>query len=137
MTETTINRRQAVAYNQALCDHYLVATWVRVEKCIGMPGYYKDQVRLDIGLNTPVPIPDLHVDEQGIRGTISFNRTAHYVIIPWLAVDGFMGADKANRILAQAQVDHQQRLKGQNTGPTGESKVIERKNNVIRGRFGK
>src|SRR5688572_27119468 len=40
-----------------------------------------------IGLNMPVPIPDLVVDSEGISGTLSFNRQGHFCRVPWAAVD--------------------------------------------------
>lgn len=41
---------------------------------------------VEYGLSLPVPIPELHVDEAGIRATLSFNRTPHATFIPWAAV---------------------------------------------------
>lgn len=74
------------AYCQAIADHYLVATWVLAEACPSFPKHLSGSVRLNIGLNTPVPIPDLCVDEEGISCTLSFNRVPHFVVMPWAAV---------------------------------------------------
>ncbi len=46
-----------------------------------------DSVALDIGLNASPPIPDLWVDGEGIRATLSFRQSGpFYVVIPWAAV---------------------------------------------------
>lgn len=41
---------------------------------------------LQYGRDMPVAIPDLAVDEDGIRATLSFSRTPHATFIPWSAV---------------------------------------------------
>jgi stringent starvation protein B len=41
---------------------------------------------LQYGRDMPVAIPDLSVDEDGIRATLSFARTPHTTFIPWTAV---------------------------------------------------
>lgn len=38
------------------------------------------------GLDQPTPIPDLVVDDEGIRATLSFSRTPCETFVPWLAV---------------------------------------------------
>jgi stringent starvation protein B len=38
------------------------------------------------GSQLPIPIRDLEVDRDGIRGTLSFQRVPHYVDVPWAAV---------------------------------------------------
>ena len=43
---------------------------------------------LDVGLNLPIPIVGLKVDEFGVRGTFSFAHVAHPVEIPWAAIGG-------------------------------------------------
>jgi hypothetical protein len=119
-----------VAYSQALADNYLVATWVVAEQCSSFPTYLKGSTRLNIGLNTPVPIPDLCVDEEGISGTLSFNRVPHFVIMPWSAVQGFMSSEEADRQIAES--------KSKSTQPTKEDKRVEsRDGNVVKVRFGK
>ena len=52
-------------------------------------------VRLDYGYNLVPPIPDLVVGEDGIRATLSFNRSPCATFIPWTAV--FLIADFAGR----------------------------------------
>src|SRR6187549_3920316 len=41
---------------------------------------------LQYGHDLPIPIPDLEVDDYGVRATLSFSRTAHLTVIPWTAV---------------------------------------------------
>jgi hypothetical protein len=48
-------------------------------------------VRLDYGYGLQPPIPDLLVDDEGIRATLSFNRLPVLTFIPWPAV--FLIAD--------------------------------------------
>jgi hypothetical protein len=40
-------------------------------------------VGLNIGYRLALPIPDLELDEVGLRGTLSFNRTPFYCSLPW------------------------------------------------------
>lgn len=48
----------------------------------------KDQIVLEIGRDMAVPIPDLHVSEQGFSGTLVFRGYPRYVFVPWTAVFG-------------------------------------------------
>ena len=41
---------------------------------------------LQYGHDLPIPIPDLEVDDYGVRATLSFSRTAHLTVVPWSAV---------------------------------------------------
>jgi stringent starvation protein B len=41
---------------------------------------------LQYGHDLPIPIPDLEIDEYGVRATLSFARTSHLTVIPWTAV---------------------------------------------------
>jgi stringent starvation protein B len=43
-------------------------------------------LRLDYGYGFTPPIPDLVIDEEGIRATLSFNRVAFATFIPWSAI---------------------------------------------------
>ena len=52
-------------------------------------------VRLDYGYGLVPPIPDLSVDEDGIRATLSFNRIPFATFVPWTAV--FLIADFSGR----------------------------------------
>ncbi len=53
----------------------------------------KGSTALDFGINMVVPIPDLQVDELGIRGTLSFSRVPFHVSVPWRFVIGIQLLD--------------------------------------------
>lgn len=40
-----------------------------------------------------IPIPDLEITEEGIRATLSIDRTPHKTFVPWTAVFAIFGAD--------------------------------------------
>jgi hypothetical protein len=60
------------------------------DRLLGSPN-----VRLDYGYSLVPPIPDLTVDENGIRATLSFNRVPFETFVPWDAV--FLIADFSGR----------------------------------------
>lgn len=45
----------------------------------------RPQLVLQFGLGLAVPIRDLHVDDEGISGTLSFNRSPFACFVPWSA----------------------------------------------------
>lgn len=45
---------------------------------------------LRIGLDMPVPIPDLDISDQLVQATLSFNREPYHVKVPWHAVFGMV-----------------------------------------------
>jgi stringent starvation protein B len=51
------------------------------------------QLVLQIGLNMPVPIPDLRLDEEGMSCTLSFNRAPFFCVVPWGSVYAMVGDD--------------------------------------------
>ena len=51
------------------------------------------QLVLQVGLDLPVPIPDLAIDEDGVYATLSFNRSAFSCRMPWEAVFALVGDD--------------------------------------------
>ena len=44
------------------------------------------QLVLQVGLDLAVPIPDLRIDDDGVFGTLSFNRSPFACSVPWSAV---------------------------------------------------
>ena len=60
-----------------------------------VPAWFKKQPQLvlQIGLNMPVPIPDLRLDEVGLSCTLSFNRSPFHCVIPWPSVYAMVGDD--------------------------------------------
>jgi hypothetical protein len=49
-------------------------------------------VSVIIGHRLPKPISDLHVDDEGITATLSFNLAPHLCFMPWDAVVGYADA---------------------------------------------
>ena len=41
---------------------------------------------LQYGHDLPIAIPDLEIDEYGVRATLSFSRASHLTVVPWSAV---------------------------------------------------
>ncbi len=62
---------------------------------VRVPQWFKKQPQLvlQIGLNMPVPIQDLNVDEQSVSCTLSFNRSPFFCFIPWTSVYALVGED--------------------------------------------
>lgn len=62
---------------------------------VRVPSWLKRQPQLvlQVGLDMPVPIPDLRVDDGGVFGTLSFNRTAFTCSVPWDAIFAVVGDD--------------------------------------------
>ena len=48
---------------------------------------------LQYGYDLAISIPDLEVDEHGVRATLSFSRTPHVTVIPWTAVYAIASVD--------------------------------------------
>lgn len=53
-----------------------------------VPPWFRNQPQLvlQIGLNLPVPIRDLHLDDDGVSCTLSFNRSPFFCVLPWTSV---------------------------------------------------
>jgi stringent starvation protein B len=66
----------------------------RREKVV-VPAWFKKrpQLVLQVGLNMPVPIPDLNVDDERICCTLSFNRAPFFCWVPWEAIFALVGED--------------------------------------------
>lgn len=60
-----------------------------------VPSGFKKQPQLvlQVGLNMPVPIHDLRLDEAGMSCTLSFNRSPFYCVVPWGSVYAMVGDD--------------------------------------------
>ena len=66
----------------------------RMESVIVPPWLKRQpQLVLQVGLDMAVPIPDLRVDDAGVYGTLSFNRTSFTCSVPWDAVFAVVGDD--------------------------------------------
>ena len=65
------------------------------ESTVTVPPWFKKQPQLvlQIGLNMPVPIPDLRLDDEGLSCTLSFNRSPFFCVVPWASVFAMVGED--------------------------------------------
>jgi stringent starvation protein B len=64
-------------------------------KGVVVPPQFRKEPRLilKIGLNMPVPIPDLRLDDESLSCTLSFNRSPFYCVVPWPSVFAMVGDD--------------------------------------------
>jgi stringent starvation protein B len=55
---------------------------------VSVPDSFRGEAHLVLqyGHDLPIPIPDLEVDDFGVRATLSFSRMAHLTMVPWSAV---------------------------------------------------
>jgi stringent starvation protein B len=66
----------------------------RAEGVVVPPQFRKEpRLILKIGLNMPVPIPDLRLDDESMSCTLSFNRAKFFCVVPWLSVFAMVGDD--------------------------------------------
>jgi stringent starvation protein B len=72
-------------------------------EAVKVPAWFKKQPQLvlQVGLNMAVQIPDLHVDEQGLSCTLSFNRSPFFCMIPWPAVFALVGENGQAMVWAE------------------------------------
>ncbi len=64
-------------------------------KGVVVPPQFRKEPRLilKIGLNMPVPIPDLRLDDESMSCTLSFNRRPFFCVVPWMSVFAMVGED--------------------------------------------
>src|SRR5580693_3337307 len=65
------------------------------QDAVHVPAWFKKQPQLvlQVGMNMPVPIPDLRFDDDGMSCTLSFNRTPFFCVVPWSSVYAVVGCD--------------------------------------------
>lgn len=56
------------------------------------------QVVLQVGLNMPVPIPDLCFDEEGVLGTLSFKGVPFTCFMPWSSIFALVRDDRKGKV---------------------------------------
>ena len=78
-------------------------------KGVVVPPQFKRESRLvlEFGLNMAVPIRDLEVTEEGIAGTLSFNRSPFWCFLPWKSVFAMVTPDHQGAIWAEDIPDEQ------------------------------
>ncbi|MDB4928289.1 MAG: Stringent starvation protein [Myxococcaceae bacterium] len=66
----------------------------RVEGVV-VPAWHaqKPQLVLQLGLHFAVPIPDLKIDDRGVRCTLSFSRSPFFCDLPWTAIYAMVAED--------------------------------------------
>jgi stringent starvation protein B len=64
-------------------------------KGVVVPPQFRKEPRLilKIGLNMPVPIPDLRLDDESMSCTLSFSRSPFFCVVPWESVFAMVGDD--------------------------------------------
>jgi stringent starvation protein B len=79
------------------------------------------QVVLQVGLDMPVPIPDLRVDDEGVFGTLSFKGVPFTCYVPWSSVFALVGEDAKgmvwpsempSEIAAEVERENKKRVNG-------------------------
>jgi stringent starvation protein B len=65
------------------------------QEAVVVPAWFKKQPQLvlQVGMNMPVPIPDLRLDDDGMSCTLSFNRAPFFCVVPWSSVFAMVGED--------------------------------------------
>jgi stringent starvation protein B len=65
------------------------------QDAVVVPAWFKKQPQLvlQVGMNMPVPIPDLRFDDDGMSCTLSFNRAPFFCVVPWASVFAMVGDD--------------------------------------------
>jgi stringent starvation protein B len=60
-----------------------------------VPAWFKKQPQLvlQVGLNMPVPIKDLQLDDEGMSCTLSFSRSPFFCVVPWGSVFAIIGCE--------------------------------------------
>jgi hypothetical protein len=92
---------------------------------------HQAQLVLQVGLDMPIPIPDLRVDENGIFGTLSFSRTPFACNVPWNAIFALVGDEGRGmvwpesmpaEIVAEVERETQRAKLGKDHGSSGRAR---------------
>ena len=69
-----------------------------------VPPWLRGQVQLvlQIGLDMPIPITDLRVDDHGVFGTLSFQRSPFACRVPWESIFALVGEDGKGMVWPEA-----------------------------------
>jgi stringent starvation protein B len=84
-----------------------------------VPPQFRKEPRLilKIGLNMPVPIPDLRLDDESMSCTLSFNRAKFYCVVPWMSVFAMVGDDGRGMVWPD-DVPQELAVRGEGRAPT-------------------
>ncbi len=75
-----------------------------------------EPVGINVGLKMAIPVPDLLVNDDGISGTLSFNRTPFHCTFPWRSIVQ-VSADQEHLIWVEPPVDADELGDGKDAGP--------------------
>ena len=95
-----------------------------------VPVWFKKQPQLvlQVGMNMPVPIPDLRFDDDGMSCTLSFNRAPFFCVVPWSSVFAMVGEDGRGMVWPDdvpAEVARQAQGRGTEAGPRKEGPKVQ------------
>jgi stringent starvation protein B len=92
-----------------------------------VPPWFKKQPQLvlQIGLNMPVAVPDLRLDDEGMSCTLSFNRSPFHCVVPWASVFAMVGEDGKGMVWpddvpVEVPLSRQGQERPERAGPTPE-----------------
>ena len=94
-------------------------------KGVVVPPQFRKEPRLilKIGLNMPVPIPDLRLDDDSMSCTLSFNRARFYCVVPWSSVFAMVGDDGRGMVWPDDVPQELAVRVDDPRGPTGEGPI--------------
>jgi stringent starvation protein B len=105
-----------------------VETFVVPSRTTGLPPHLRSEqlVRLQIGLNMPQPIHDLHVGVESVSGTLRFSGQPHFVVIPWHAIVwyGTLAELEAERAQERASAGARRAPKAKPEAPLAATNVV-------------
>ena len=113
------------ALNELLRTHHTVYAHLDARRpdVVVPASLRRAQLSLVLGLNLPVPLRDLLIDDKGFSVTLSFNRTPSAVFVPWAAVfllvgDSGIGSQWPKDMPPEAKVQQVQVASGAAPLPT-------------------
>ena len=94
MNDGPLPDKRAIARSLLLRGSMFIHLDPRVEGVV-VPPWFRDkpQLVLQVGLDMPVPIPDLRIDADGVSATLSFNRSPFLCFVAWDAIYALSGED--------------------------------------------
>lgn len=104
---------------------------------VSIPKWFtgQPQLVLQIGMNMPIPIPDLKVDDEGVSCTLSFSRTPFKCRIPWHAIWALVGDDQRGGMVWPEDVPPELAAQRPQKGPQPGSQKQEKPAKRPRGRL--
>jgi len=93
-----------------------------------VPAWFKKQPQLvlQVGLNMPVPIKDLQLDDDGMSCTLSFSRSPFFCVVPWSSVFAIIGCDDGRGMVWPDDVPVEVARQTDNREPSATRKEVPR-----------